>query len=115
MVAVHRMDGRHGTAGAWVGRWGFHLLLWWMWVGVARDLIGRGQTSDLETLGSLDQAGQLGLGNRGLPFVHKVHDALDLPPSDVLEDNDRMFARVVDKYFLKIGAVMEQEEEDKSC
>jgi hypothetical protein len=45
----------------------------------------------------------LRLGDRGLALVHEVDDALDLPASDVFEDNDGVFAGVVGKDLLKVG------------
>jgi hypothetical protein len=67
-------------------------------------LIRGGQSPDFERLSGLDEAGQLGLWDRGLALVHEVNDALDFPTSDVFEDDDRVFAGVVGEDFLKIGA-----------
>ena len=69
-------------------------------------LICRGQASDFERFCGLYEAGQLGLRYRGLPLVHEVNDTLDLPSSDVLEDDDWVFARVVGEDFLKVRAEM---------
>jgi len=85
--------------------------LWRHWAAVARAgrqrswwkvLVGRGETSHLQRLGGLNKAGELGLWNRRLPLVHKVHDALYLPTTNVLEDDDGVLARVVGEDFLKI-------------
>ena len=66
-------------------------------------LVCGGESSDFEGLGCLDEAGQLGLGDGGFTLVHEVDDALHLPTSDVLEDDDGVLARVVGEDFLKVG------------
>ena len=73
-------------------------------------VVGGGEAADLEALGGLDEAGELGLGHRGLALVHEVDDALHLPPAHVLQHDDRVLARVVDEDLLEIGAGMEREE-----
>jgi len=67
-------------------------------------LVCGGQPADFERLRGLDKAGQLGLWDGGLALVHEVDDALHLPASDVLEDDDGVLARVVGEDFLKVGA-----------
>jgi len=69
-------------------------------------LVCGGQPADFERLRGLDKAGQLGLWDGGLALVHEVDDALHLPASDVLEDDDGVLARVVGEDFLKVGAVI---------
>jgi len=67
-------------------------------------LICGGESANFERFCGLDEAGQLRLWDGGLPLVHEVDDALDLPSSDVLEDDDGVLARVVGEDFLKVGA-----------
>jgi hypothetical protein len=88
----------------------------WHWAAVARAgrqrpwwkvLVGRGETSHLQRLGGLNEAGELCLWNRCLPLVHKVHDALYFPTTNVLEDDDGVLAGVVSEDFLKIRTAKE--------
>jgi hypothetical protein len=72
-------------------------------------LICGGQAPDLERFRGLDEAGQLGLWDRGLALVHEVDNALDLPSSDVLEDDDWVLAGVVHEDFLKVRTERERE------
>ena len=46
----------------------------------------------------------MGLWHGALALVHKVHYALDLPAEDVLEDDDRVFARVLQENLFKVRA-----------
>lgn len=39
-----------------------------------------------------------------MKYLHEVYDAVNLPPSDVLEHNDGVFARVVSEDLLEIWA-----------
>jgi hypothetical protein len=45
----------------------------------------------------------LGLWYGRLALVHEVNDALDLPASDIFEDDDGVLAWVVGKDLLEIG------------
>ena len=45
------------------------------------------QTSDLERLGRLYEGGQHVLGDVGLPFIHVLHQALEIVEINILHDN----------------------------
>ena len=77
------------------------------WVHGALDdvaVVGGGEAAHLEALGGLYEAGELRLGHRRLALVHEVHDALHFPSANVLQNDDRVLARVVDEDLLEIGA-----------
>ena len=67
-----------------------------------RQLVAGGQAAHLQTLRGLDEAGELGLGHRGLALVHEVQDALHLPAAHVLQHHDGVLAGIVDEYFLEV-------------
>ena len=67
-------------------------------------LISEPHPPHLEALGGLYEAGELRLGHRRLALVHEVHDALHFPSANVLQNDDRVLARVVDEDLLEIGA-----------
>ena len=71
-------------------------------------MVGGGEAAHLEALGRLDEARQLRLWHRRLTLVHEVHDALHFPSANVLQNDDRVLARVVDEYLLEIGAERRQ-------
>ena len=69
-----------------------------------RKLVTGGQSSDLEALRRLDEAGQLRLRYGGLALVHEVEDALHLPAPHVLQHHDGMLAGVLHEDLLEVGA-----------
>ena len=67
-------------------------------------VVGRGEAAHLEALGRLDETRELRLRHRRLALVHEVDDALHFPSANVLQNDDRVLARVVDEDLLEIGA-----------
>jgi len=70
--------------------------------GVGR-LIDVGETLDLETLGNLEEGGEVLLVNRHFSTVHELEESLHLVVADVLEEDYRVFVRGVVEHALEVG------------
>ena len=65
---------------------------------------GLGQALHLELLGSLEELGELVLGNVHLPGVHKLKDGREVVEGDVFQDDDGVLGWVLLQQVLEVGA-----------
>ena len=68
-----------------------------------------GKTADFQRLGDAQQRRQFLLGDGNLAAVHVLDDGLELRPARVLQNDDRMLARIVEKEMLEIGRTGRQD------
>lgn len=67
-----------------------------------------GQSSDFEAFGDFQQRPDLLLADVDLPFVHELHDSLQFGPFDVLQNDNRVLAGVVEEQTLEIWTARRQ-------